>query len=115
MNGDYLLTKTPNAPEGPGFPTRFKDYPGGVESFDVYHGPIQTVYSQVWWTSTANDIPRSIKERFAGKGMAIVGLEVDQVRRTPQGDVRVPINMAYNHHHDTAVVGAKARLEKAST
>ena len=30
--------------------------------------------------------------------MAIVGFEVDQVRRTPEGDVPVPINMAYNHH-----------------
>jgi hypothetical protein len=38
-------------------------------------------------------------------GMAIVGFEADQVRKTPEGDVSVPINVAYNHHckaHTTA-------------
>ena len=44
--------------------------------------------------------------------MAIVGLEMDQVRRTPNGDVSVPITLTYNHHHDTAVVGQGSRLEK---
>ena len=42
--------------------------------------------------------------------IAIVGLEIDQVRKTPRGDVSVPINVAYNHHHDTAVVGKGTRL-----
>ena len=42
------------APAGGGFPTDFKDYPGGVEYFDVYHGPITSLYAQVWWTSTKN-------------------------------------------------------------
>lgn len=46
MNGEYLLSQTPGAPGK--FPTDFKDYPGGVEYFDVYHGPITSVYSQVW-------------------------------------------------------------------
>ena len=41
-----------------------------------------------------------------------MGLEIDQVRKTPEGDVPVPINVAYNHHHDTAVVGKAARLVK---
>jgi hypothetical protein len=31
-----------------------------------------------------------------------------QVRKTPQGDVSVPITWAYNHHHDTAVVSANS-------
>ena len=51
------------------------------EYFDVYHGPITSLYSQVWWTSTANDIPDDIKQRFDGKVMAIVGMESDQVGR----------------------------------
>ena len=33
------------------------------------------------------------------------------MRRTPEGDVSVPITLAYNHHHDTAVVGKGSRLE----
>ena len=110
MNGAYELSKTPGAPSGASFPTNFKDYPGGVESFDVYHGPITTQYSQVWWASTSNPLPDDIMQRFAGSAIAIVGLEMDQVRRTPQGDVSVPINVAYNHHHDTAVVGKGAHL-----
>jgi hypothetical protein len=67
----------------------------------------------VWWTKTANDIPPEIVERFKdGKAMAIVGIEMDQVRKTPAGDVSVPINMAYNHHHDTAVVGSGSTMEE---
>jgi hypothetical protein len=47
--------------------------------------------------------------------MAIVGIEMDQVRKGagPNGeDISVPINVAYNHHHDTAVVGKGSSLEK---
>ena len=44
--------------------------------------------------------------------MAIVGIEMDQVRRTAEGDIPVPISMAYNHHHDTAVVGKGTELEE---
>ena len=40
MNGDYVYWKTPGAPADKAFPTNFKSYPGGVESFDAYHGPI---------------------------------------------------------------------------
>ena len=29
--------------------------------------------------------------------MAVVGFEVDQVIRSPEGDVSVPISAAYNH------------------
>ena len=112
MNGPYLLTKTADAPPGKGFPTNFGEYPGGAEFFDVYHGPIKTVYSQVWWKSIENKIPSDIVERFDGKVMAIVGIETDQVRKTPEGDVSVPITCAYNHHHDTAVIGKSTRLQK---
>ena len=55
---------------------------GGVEYFEVYHGPINTTYGQVWWTGTANPIPQEVVKRFDGKVMAIVGIEMDQVRRS---------------------------------
>ena len=110
MNGKYSLSRTPGAPTDKTFPTDFKDYPGGVEYFEVYHGPITSTYGQVWWTSTSNSLPDDIIRRYDGKAIAIVGLEIDQVRKTEHGDVPVPINVAYNHHHDTAVVGKGARL-----
>ena len=50
---------------------------------------------QVWWTGQTNALPKEVVERFEGKVMAIVGLEMDQVRRTLAGDVSVPITFAY--------------------
>ena len=37
---------------------------------------------------------------------------MDQVRQTADGDVSVPINMAYNHHHDAYVVGKGSKMER---
>mgnify|MGYP007107849158 CR=1 FL=1 len=34
---------------GGNYSTIFRDYPGGVEYFEVYAGPIKTLYSQVYW------------------------------------------------------------------
>jgi hypothetical protein len=44
--------------------------------------------------------------------MAVVGFEVDQVIRTPNGDESVPINAAYNHHFDGQINGEKSVFEK---
>ena len=76
----------------------------------MYHGPLTSRYSEVFWKSMTEDLPDEIVQRFDGKAMAIVGIETDQVRKTPQGDVRVPISASYNHHHDTAVVGKGSHL-----
>lgn len=110
MNGAYVMEKTLHAPLNKSFPTNFMSYPGGVESFDAYHGPINTTYSEIWWTTASDPLPPSLVSRFDGKVMAIVGMEMDQVRRTPRGDVSVPINAAYNHHHNTAIVGKGATM-----
>ena len=112
MNGAYVLAN------GDAFPTDFRAYPGGVESFDAYHGPINSTYGEVWWTTATDDLPADVVARFAGRTMAIVGIEMDQVRRGagPGGeDVSVPINCAYNHHHNTAIVGAGTRMVKVRT
>ena len=79
MNGNYTVWKTPHAPLDIDFPTNFMDYPNGVESFDAYHGPINTTYGEVWWTASSDNLPPEIVERFDGKVMAIVGIEMDQV------------------------------------
>ena len=36
-------------------------------------------------------LPADIVKRFAGKAIAVVGYEVDQVYKTPTGDESVPI------------------------
>lgn len=46
MNGAYPFSPMPGGTPGK-FPKRFRDYPGGVESFDVYTPPMTTLYSQV--------------------------------------------------------------------
>ena len=113
MNGDYLLSPTPNGPNvQEKFPTQFKDYPRGVESFDVYSPMVRTLYSQVFWKGLDPvDFPTDIVARYKDIGMAIVGFEMDQVRRTPEGDVSVPINVAYNHHFESTVIGGNAKFE----
>ena len=123
MNGAYRLSKTPRAPgEFPG--TAIADFPGGVEYFEMYVGPFTSLYSQVWWAALPEvQLPDDIKKRFNDSAMAIIGYEVDQVRRKGdkdfdgsilEEDVSVPINAAYNHHHDTAVVGSGTHLEEVS-
>ena len=54
MNGEYVVANSD------AFPTNYMSYPGGVESFDAYHGPITSTYSQVWWTSSTDPLPPSL-------------------------------------------------------
>jgi len=113
MNGEYILSLTPNSKTQDKFPSHFKDYPGGAEYFDIYSPKITSLYSQVFWTQLAPvDLPADIVQRYAGRGMAVVGYEVDQVRRTPEGDVSVPISISYNHHFEAGMSGAKSKFEK---
>ena len=92
--------------------TDFKNYPGGVRAVEVYAGPIKTTYSQVFWTSLpAVPLPPELVAEFDGKVMALVGFEADQVRRTPEGDVSVPITIAYNHHYGANLIGKGSRME----
>ncbi|CAJ1420409.1 unnamed protein product [Effrenium voratum] len=112
LNGDYVLSQTPGASETQQkFPVHFSDYPGKPDYFDVYSPPIKTLYSQVFWSGLPPvDLPSEVVQRFEGKGMAVVGFEVDQVRRTDQGDVAVPITVAYNHHFETTMIGKRSRF-----
>ena len=111
MNGEYTYTRTPHAPSGT-FSTNWSEYnnsKGGVEFFEVHLGPITTLYSQVWWKALpAVPLPPELAKRFDDKAMAVIGYEVDSVRKGagPNGeDVSVPVNMAYNHHHDAYFTG----------
>ena len=110
MNGDYLLAATPGSNVSR-FPTRFSDYPGlETKSFDVYSPLVSQLYSQVFWKGLDPvPLPADIVSHFAGKTMAVVGFEVDQVMRTAEGDISVPINVAYNHHFESKVAAALAR------
>ena len=90
------------------FPTQYKDYPGGVESFEVYTPAMRTLYSQVWWQPLDPvDFPADIVRKYNGTGMAIVGWEIDQVRRTPDGDVSEAEELL---HHEEGVEQVLGRL-----
>lgn len=116
MNGGYIYWRTPDAPTNRSFPTNLMSYPGGVESFDAYHGPINSTYGQVWWTSSSDALPEAIIQRFKGKVMAIVAVEMDQVRRKGdkdidgssilQEDISVPINVAYRPRNISTCIRA---------
>eukprot|EP00931_Biecheleriopsis_adriatica_P087805 TRINITY_DN62221_c0_g1_i1.p1 TRINITY_DN62221_c0_g1~~TRINITY_DN62221_c0_g1_i1.p1 ORF type:complete len:638 (-),score=78.15 TRINITY_DN62221_c0_g1_i1:87-1958(-) len=112
MNGEYAFSSTPGGKPGL-MPKQYKHYPGGVESFEVYSPAMTTLYSQVWWAPLAPiELPTEIVKKYNGTGMAIVGWEIDQVRRTPEGDVSVPISASYNHHYTATMIGADAHFEK---
>lgn len=86
-----------------------------AEFFDVYSHPIHSYYSQVYWKAMDPvSLPNYIVERFRNKTIAIVGYEVDQVKRTPHGeDIPVPITHAYNHHYMAWLSSSKhAKLTK---
>ena len=69
---------------------------------------ISQLYSQVFWKGLDPvDLPPEIVERYRGKGMAIVGFEMDQVRRVPSKanasvleDVSVPLTVAVGLLYD---------------
>ena len=100
----------------------YKNELGGVEYFDMYVGPITSFYSQVWWSGLPEvQLPEDIRRRFNDSAMAILGYEVDQVRKKGDRDVdgsplaedvSVPINVAYNHHHDAYFTGRHSEMRK---
>jgi len=95
----------------------------GYEYFDVWSPELATHYGEVFWTSQGNHpLPQDIIDRFAGKVMAIVGYEQDQVMVTPVGqpgvnpdqDVSVPINWAYNHHYMAWMTGKYSEMREVN-
>ena len=44
---DYVISPTPGTKRPGVYNTKWSEYPNGVESFDVYMGPITHLYSQV--------------------------------------------------------------------
>merc|ERR1712012_870445 len=111
MNGDYLISNPdPNTPSSwSSSYSKFED----VEFFDVYSPPISTTYGEVFWTMM-DPVPLdpALVARFKGKTMALVGYETDQVMRTAEGDVPVPITWAYNHHFVAYMSGAYSELQQ---
>jgi hypothetical protein len=70
----------------------------------------------VFWTALPDvKLPDDIISRFKGKGMAVVGFEVDQVRKGAGSngeDISVPINVAYNHHYAATLLGEGSHMER---
>ena len=113
MNGAYFLSDYEGRPVHRNF-TDFEQYPRGTEYFDVYSPVISTKYSQVYWTQMdVVQLPPDIVKRFDGKVMSVVGFEIDQVFHNEKDeDVSVPINVAYNHHFESHMIGKNAVMEK---
>ena len=103
MNGRYQLTETATSNTSK-FPD-YRDYPGGAQYFDVYSPLISQLYSQVYWSALPPvKLPDAVVKAFAGRTMAFLGFEMDQVQNptVPVGggssapgsvDLSVPINV----------------------
>lgn len=76
-----------------------------LESFCAYHLACPGIGEALHSDSAT-------RPRYKGKGMALVGWEIDQVRRTATGDVSVPISATYNHHYVSQMIGAGAKFKK---
>jgi hypothetical protein len=115
MNGKYVISNPMNGKPIERTFTEYNSYPRPTEYFDVYSPKISTLYSQVFWTQLDKvELPENIVKRFANKTMAVVGFEIDQVFKGENGgeDISVPINVAYNHHFESEMMGKGASLEK---
>lgn len=112
MNGEYVMAATPGGTPGK-FPKQFRDYPGGVEYYEVLSPPMTTYYSQVWWKPLAPvDFPKEMVEKYSGKTAAFVGWETDQVQIIDGKEVSVPISASYNHHYNSVIIGGNARFKE---
>ena len=59
-------------------------------------------------------LDEKIVEKFQGKTLAVIGYEADQVMRTEDGDLSVPITHAYNHHYCAYMSGSLSELRQVS-
>jgi len=111
MNGEYLLSNSnPNGKWDSDY-SKF----GEVEYMDVYSPEISTKYGEVFWTMM-DPVPldKDVIDKFSGKIMAVVGYETDQVIRSPDGDISVPIIHAYNHHYCAYMSGAMSEMKQVT-
>ena len=115
MNGEYSISN-PNRGAKIQYSTRYADRGDGIRYFDVYSPPITTRYGEVYWTMMEDvPLPNEIIQKFANKTIAIVGYEVDQVKKNSPHDISVPIYDAYNHHYEIWLVGAGAKMQRVKS
>ena len=111
MNGEYLISNPDTTAPTP-WTSDYSKF-DGVEFFDAYSPAISTKYGEVFWTMM-DPVPldEALVARFKGHTMAVVGYETNQVMKTPEGDVSVPITWAYNHHFCAYLSGSYSEMKK---
>jgi len=115
MNGDYVISRTPKGGDTSKFPTQYRNYPRGVDYFDVYSPEISQLYSQVFWKGLEPvDLPEHIVKRYEnGTAMAVIGFELNQVRINAKGEeVTLPYTAAYNHHFESNMIGGNSKFQE---
>ena len=113
MNSDVYKISNLNFSSPIQFSTNYNEINSSYEYFDVYSPPITSRYGDVYWTMMDDvKLPDDIITRFQDKYIAIVGYESDQIFKTPNGDVSVPITWSYNHHYGAFLQGAYSQLIK---
>lgn len=111
MNGDLYQISNPNQTSTIQYSAIFSNISSTAKYFDVYSLPITSQYGEVYWTMMGDvNLPSNVIKQYQNKTMAIIGYEMDQVFKTENGDVSVPITWAYNHHYEAYLVGSNAEI-----
>ena len=113
--GSKYMFDNPNPAAPRQFDTDFASRPASTKYFELYAGPIETRYGEVFWSGLPKvPLPPDVIARYAGKTIAIVGYEEDQVVKAEDAgtdeDVPVPITAVYNHHYVAWLKGANAEM-----
>jgi len=119
INGEYGIANAPNM--NISLNQRAKG-----KYFDVYTPVIQSLYSQVQWSTHYVDFPADVVAAYDGKVMNIVGYEFDIIRKvgggacnTSSSDHPIPCDYKsvptweqYNHHYNNNIYGKATKLVK---
>jgi rubredoxin len=109
MNPTMAYTISNPAPGQEGISRKFTS----TNFFEVDSAVMKMKYSEVCWrTLPGVPLPADIRAKYANSSMAVVGFEVDVLRRNPATNKTesVPAYQSYNHHYGVQLHSSAVKL-----
>jgi hypothetical protein len=118
-----ILVLSQNSPMNPGLQYTIsnpapgfegKTYPFYGEYFEVDSPTLKMQYSEVYWqTLPAVPLPANVVKRYQNETMAIIGFEVNVLRRNnvTGNEESVPAYHSYNHHYSPNILSSALKLK----